>query len=187
MDTREILAELVRSGIDPVLIAEIAKALSENETLRRECVTLRNVTSRYRTANALRQKRYRTKSRKSNVTPPVHILSPPEISEPKKVLRSLCADWSLSDANRNFALSRGWLIERVLSEAEKFKDHFLGSGARKKDWDATWRNWVRSPYQQRSNGNGRHLETFDAMCDDLAERARTLEAGLFNVDPKRGH
>jgi len=28
-------------------------------------------------------------------------------------------------------------------ETEKFRDYWLGTGGRKQNWDATWRNWIR--------------------------------------------
>jgi hypothetical protein len=34
-------------------------------------------------------------------------------------------------------------LVKIKFEFVKFRDHFLGSGALKVDWDATWRNWCR--------------------------------------------
>lgn len=32
----------------------------------------------------------------------------------------------------------------VADQTERFRDHFHGSGARKLDWEAAWRNWLRN-------------------------------------------
>jgi hypothetical protein len=40
--------------------------------------------------------------------------------------------------------------------ADKFVDHFSGGGAKKlkKDWDATWRNWMRTDQERFEERNG---------------------------------
>jgi hypothetical protein len=53
-------------------------------------------------------------------------------------------------------LPQGWNAdarENCRREHEKFKDHWAaaaGQTARKKDWDAAWRNWMRRAFERRS-------------------------------------
>jgi hypothetical protein len=57
----------------------------------------------------------------------------------------LAHDWVLPAAFRAYAASRGMTAARIILEAEKFKNYWIaksGSGAVKRDWLATWRNWV---------------------------------------------
>jgi uncharacterized protein YdaU (DUF1376 family) len=77
----------------------------------------------------------------------------------KRAVRSmpLADDWALSDSDREFARSAGWLEAKISTEADRFKDHSRARGRTHKDVSAAWRNWVRSPFQQQPgppNGNG---------------------------------
>lgn len=40
----------------------------------------------------------------------------------------------------------------VRAETAKFVDHFRGSGTRKLDWEATWRNWMRRAAENKHTG-----------------------------------
>ena len=46
--------------------------------------------------------------------------------------------------------------DNVRNIADKFRDHFLGTGGRRVDWLATWRNFVRGEWQigNKQNGSG---------------------------------
>ena len=74
-----------------------------------------------------------------------------EISAPKKQNgTSLPKDWVLPKKWGEWALAERPEIteEQIRKEAEKFKDHWLANSnqakAKKADWEATWRNWIRS-------------------------------------------
>jgi hypothetical protein len=57
----------------------------------------------------------------------------------------LPADWQPSERCITYALDRGMSHERVSIEIEKFLNYWTAkSGARatKRDWNATWRNWI---------------------------------------------
>jgi hypothetical protein len=57
----------------------------------------------------------------------------------------LPADWQPSPSEEAFALGRGMPQARVSTEAEKFRNYWIaksGAGATKRDWSATWRNWI---------------------------------------------
>ncbi len=66
----------------------------------------------------------------------------------------LSANWWPTDAQISYALDRGLSQPRVMLEAEKFKNFWIakaGAGATKRDWEATWRNWILNALE-RSNG-----------------------------------
>lgn len=69
----------------------------------------------------------------------------------------LPGDWALTPDLRAFAEAEG--LPDPDRTAERFRDHWhskTGADARKTDWAATWRNWVRreSDWGQRSRGGG---------------------------------
>lgn len=54
--------------------------------------------------------------------------------------------WSLTPDLGNYGRSQGLTRNEVIKEAENFKDYWVaaaGAKARKMDWDATWRTWIR--------------------------------------------
>jgi|ERR1043165_8206610 hypothetical protein len=57
----------------------------------------------------------------------------------------LPADWEIPVTFMHHALARGMPAARIQIEAERFKNYWTaksGQGAVKRDWFATWRNWV---------------------------------------------
>ncbi|WP_209319434.1 hypothetical protein, partial [Klebsiella variicola] len=55
-----------------------------------------------------------------------------------------------------WAMSEGVDRDFIRSEADRFKDYWLskaGKDAVKLDWQATWRNWIRTA-KDRKHGNG---------------------------------
>jgi len=80
----------------------------------------------------------------NNITP---------LSPPKGKAHLLPDDWTPSEAGRDLAVSLG--VDWV-SELEVFRDYWISvpdAKGRKKNWDATWRNWVRrsKPSNKKSN------------------------------------
>ena len=70
----------------------------------------------------------------------------------------LSADWFLPVEWGEWALSEGMGREAIRSEADKFKDYWnarAGPAGVKLDWQATWRNWIRSA-KERTHGNRTH-------------------------------
>lgn len=56
-------------------------------------------------------------------------------------------DWFLPKAWGEWALEQGWEIESIRLEADKFGDYWrskAGKDACKRDWFATWKNWIRN-------------------------------------------
>ena len=55
-------------------------------------------------------------------------------------------DWTIPQPWGQWAVDQGHSVAYVKAEAAKFKDHWLaaaGANASKRDWLATWRNWIR--------------------------------------------
>lgn len=71
--------------------------------------------------------------------------------EKKKRASRLPDDWILEQEWGDWAESHGMTGDEIEMEAEKFKDYWHGSGKVKVDWLATWRNWVRSYIERKSN------------------------------------
>jgi hypothetical protein len=67
----------------------------------------------------------------------------------RKRAATLPKDWQLTEQHRAIATERGVDLDL---EATKFRDWAAANGATKKDWDATFRNWLRNA---KSYGSGR--------------------------------
>lgn len=61
----------------------------------------------------------------------------------------LPGDWGPSDGHVEIAEAEGRDIDR---EAAAFRDHALANGRKQKDWDAAFRNWLRSEYGRPKDG-----------------------------------
>ena len=73
----------------------------------------------------------------------------------------LSKDWALPKAWGEWAISEGWADTHIRSEADKFRDYWVGKAGRdgtKMDWEATFRNWMRNSKsansQQKAKPNG---------------------------------
>jgi hypothetical protein len=66
----------------------------------------------------------------------------------------LSGDWYPSPHEIAFALDRGMPRLRINTEIEKFRNYWIaksGASATKRDWSATWRNWIITA-MERGNG-----------------------------------
>lgn len=101
-----------------------------------------------------------------------HIGSPS--ASPKETSRGtrLQKDWQLPDDWRAEAIRLGADQVTAYTEAEKFRDYWVGvSGAKglKADWQATWRNWIRRALENQSRGQS-HAERKHALAEHRAAR-----------------
>jgi hypothetical protein len=77
-------------------------------------------------------------------------------------------DWQPSMADVAFAIDRRMSRGRLENEIEKFRNYWTakgGAGATKRDWSATWRNWIITARERGhgpSNSGGRGPGTIDA-------------------------
>lgn len=76
-------------------------------------------------------------------------------------------DWILTPERRAIADAEHVDADRTFS---KFTDHWRassGANARKRDWDAAWRNWCRTESERKplngnsSGGNGKHVTKYE--------------------------
>jgi hypothetical protein len=88
---------------------------------------------------------------KNNSTPPNPILTPLPLKKENRAKR-LPEDWQPSEGLfSSKEVQKLGLPREVLSfETEAFRDHFLGNGVRKIDWDRTWKNWMREAKRRQS-------------------------------------
>ena len=69
-------------------------------------------------------------------------------------------DWTPGDDGLNFAIQEGFSHEAAMRAFESFRDYWTaktGADACKRDWQATWRNWVRRSHdaaKRAPGGNG---------------------------------
>lgn len=114
--------------------------------------------------------------------PPAAQSSPAPTKPKSPQATRLPADWQLPDDWEAWALSEqpSWTREGVRRVAESFRDYWAAKGgadARKVDWLATWRNWVR---REKSPGltimpTMNRQEALEARNREVAERlARTI-------------
>jgi hypothetical protein len=61
-------------------------------------------------------------------------------------------DWSPNATHQQIATAEGRTLDR---EAERFRDYANAKGATYKDWDAAFRNWLRSDYGRKDASNGK--------------------------------
>ena len=71
-------------------------------------------------------------------------------------------DWDPGESGMAFASKQGLTNGKAISELEKFRDHWIaadGANAKKRDWNAAWRTWVRRSIEFASNS--RHPPLLD--------------------------
>jgi hypothetical protein len=87
-------------------------------------------------------------------------------------------DWKLPKTWGEFALAEQptWIDDHVRREADKFRDYWVakaGKDATKRDWFATWRNWVRNAGALKTGGG--HGAWW---ISDAAKLAKANEVGV---------
>jgi hypothetical protein len=88
---------------------------------------------------------------KNSSTPSNPILTPLPLKKENRAKR-LPEGWQPSEGLfSSKEVQKLGLPREVLNfETEAFRDHFLGNGARKIDWDRTWKNWMREAKRRQS-------------------------------------
>ena len=103
----------------------------------------------------------------------------------------LPADWKPNPTHARIALERGIDLE---AQAEKFRDYARAHGKAYRDWDAGFRNWLRSPYVKPENASPRYRTQEDqiermfqvAAASDLADQAASDSAEIFTLPAPTG-
>jgi hypothetical protein len=105
----------------------------------------------------------------------------------------LPADWTPSETQINYAAALHMLPDRISVETEKFRNYWTakaGAGATKRDWDATWRNWILTAMEGRhvvaANHRGR-----SSGADPTARSSKTgadaVLAGMGRLSRRLAH
>lgn len=94
-----------------------------------------------------------------------------ETSSPRGARKraSQIGDYALGEKELEYAFSKGMTEEQARHEFEKFHNHFTGTGGTKKDWLATWRNWVIRSLEITRGGNPNRRPT---QSDEAFERVK---------------
>lgn len=103
----------------------------------------------------------------------------------------LPADWKPNPTHARIALERGIDLE---AQAEKFRDYARAHGKAYRDWDAGFRNWLRSPYVKPENASPRYRNQEEqiermfqvAAASDLADQAASDSAEIFTLPAPTG-
>lgn len=85
----------------------------------------------------------------------------------------LPADWKPNPTHARIALERGIDLE---AQAEKFRDYARAHGKAYRDWDAGFRNWLRSDYTKPENTSTHYVsqgERVERMFKAAANRQAT--------------
>jgi hypothetical protein len=128
----------------------------------------------------------------------------PEVSKKEEAKASskkargsrLSADWFLPMDWGQWAVSEGMTEADIRAESEKFKDYWMaraGPTAAKLDWQATWRNWVRTALERKPQltaitGGRNERQRFDTAHREYTRRlaAGQIERGPDPSDPFGG-
>lgn len=123
----------------------------------------------------------------------VRVSAPPPIAEqPKRAAQPrssargsrIPSNWTPTVTDYAFASSEGLTREEINREADKFRDYWTAASGRnacKLDWQATWRNWIRSDLRKRpgarnAGSNGRGADAFDRLAERLSGGAARPDA-----------
>ena len=117
---------------------------------------------------------------------------PSGASPPQAKGTRLADDWQPSEQDFEFAISEGMNHAEIEQEANQFRDYWHSvSGARsvKRDWPATWRNWIRRREQFSGSGKppGQQAKT-GAMLGGIRDAAfgKANGGGDERTDRERG-
>lgn len=99
----------------------------------------------------------------------------PLAAKTRKRAVPLPADWKPNPTHARIALERGIDLE---AQAEKFRDYARAHGKAYRDWDAGFRNWLRSPYVKPENSSTHYVsqgERVERMFKAAANRQATQQ------------
>ena len=102
----------------------------------------------------------------------------------------LPSDWSPSQELVAYAVVQGLTSALSLLEAEKFKNYWsakTGAGAVKRDWDATWRNWILTAVERRYGGRSGSRAAFGTtpVCGPRPTGSDAVIAGMGRLAHRR--
>jgi hypothetical protein len=103
----------------------------------------------------------------------------------------LPSDWTASQNCIDYALSHGMVSSQIQLEVEKFKNYWIartGAGAIKRDWEATWRNWILKAMEMHHDGAGKRRSPAAAsIAGRPATGANAVLAGMGRLADRLAH
>lgn len=87
----------------------------------------------------------------------------------------LPSDWQPTSDDWNYAAGKGLDAEVIEREAERFRNYWTaraGKGAAKRDWAATWRNWILKAAEDRERRPNSHGGGHNRALRDLQSRMK---------------
>lgn len=105
--------------------------------------------------------------------------SKPKASRVKPRSR-LPEDWSLGEADYEYAAKHGFDRQKASPMGETFKNHHHGKGTLMADWHAAWRTWVGNEikYSRGRNGAGSNQNRTDTAAGRAAAREADILAAV---------
>lgn len=148
MGDTALITDLVRAGVDPELVGRVANALVE-AAQSGNSAEFHDVSAERRRAKDRERKRKIPQNSAESAEIPMSASTLKKdtntSSLSKRRAERISAEWKPSEVDLEFALSRGLPRPRVDTEIEKFRNYWTaksGRDATKRDWPATWRNWI---------------------------------------------
>ncbi|WP_293862368.1 hypothetical protein [uncultured Alsobacter sp.] len=87
-------------------------------------------------------------------------------------------DWRLMSKDGEYAKQFGFSYDEILSMAQKFKNYFLSSGAKKVSWSRTWMNWVQTEAERKGKKVHHDQTLFAAPPPPTDSRAGTYRIAV---------
>lgn len=95
----------------------------------------------------------------------------------KKASKRVPADFEVSDKLMAFGIDHGLTETEILQAAEAFKDHEFKDA--RKDWPATFRNWLRREIKWRSKHPGAKLTYAEKLAQDIEQLEQNEQQKLI--------
>lgn len=109
--------------------------------------------------------------------------------EDRKRGRRIDPHWIPCPEARNFALAKGLNESEIAVEAEKFRNYWEGvSGSKgvKRDWLATWRNWIINRVTRYNGQRTPALRRPQPAGDDFRAGMQAARAAILGDDQPAG-
>lgn len=109
--------------------------------------------------------------------------SPSEIPK-KKGLHEIPGDFVVPNELWEWAMhpDQGFTYAEVRLQTDKFLDYFRSTGKKKKDWIATWRNWLRNSRERQHVGKSiTALQNFESKGQRLIRQQREESARFDQI------
>lgn len=185
----ELIADLVRAGVEPSLVGRVAAIISGIRNID-EQAERRRAADRARKAackSGIPQNSAESAELVSPLVPPLSPapLSPPIIPPSSKNTKAhaLPDDWEPNAKTWTLADELGFTAQEAWDQLERMRDWARNAGGgkgRKSDWDAAFRNWLKRAADERRskpqaprnrNSNAESFAILDAVFDEAIRRA----------------